>query len=175
MKFTKTTNIDASAEKVWEVFAHGFDDAYEWMASIPHSYGQDIGTRFEGARSAGRVCQLNADASGLKASEQFLAYDEEARRCTVRIDFVDTPRVFPVHYNELNFAVVDNAAGGSTVTWGFSSKIKTWGYVMWPVLRAGAPRFVGQIAEELAHYVETGTPHPRKVTAMEKASSRTRG
>ncbi len=169
MKFTKTVAIDATAAEVWAVFAHDFDNAHLWMASVPHSFGQDNGQWFDGASSAGRVCELQPDPSGLKASERFLAYDEAARTCTVRIDFVDTPRVFPVKYNSVDFAVVDNPDGGSTCTWAFSSRIKPWAYVMWPVLRSGASVFLGQIGEELKHYVETGQPHPRKVKALAKA------
>ncbi|NOX31134.1 MAG: SRPBCC family protein [Actinobacteria bacterium] len=172
MEFTRKITVNAPAEQVWAVFAHGFDDAHKWMASVPNSYGKENGTRFDGASSAGRVCQLQPDPSGLKASEQFLAYDESAKRCTVRIDFVDTPRVFPVRYNTVEFSVVDDAEGGSITTWGFSSKIKPWAFPMWPVIRLGAARFVTQIGEELAHYVETGSPHPRKVAASDGAEPR---
>jgi ligand-binding SRPBCC domain-containing protein len=37
MKFKKTTKIDAPVEEVWAIFAHGFDNAHEWMASVPNS------------------------------------------------------------------------------------------------------------------------------------------
>ena len=50
--------------------------------------------------------------------------------------------------------------------------IKPWAFVMWPAIRLGAARFVTQIGEELAHYVETGTPHPRKIAAMKKTEPR---
>jgi ligand-binding SRPBCC domain-containing protein len=172
MKFKKTMKVQAPAEQVWAVFAHGFDDAYKWMASIPNSYGKEIGSWFDDASTAGRVCQLQPDPSGLKASEQFLAYDESAKRCTVRIDFLDTPRVFPVRYNTVEFSVVDDAEGGSIMPWDFTSEIKPWAFPMWPVIRLGAARFITQIGEELAYYVETGTPHPRKIAALDQAEPR---
>ncbi len=175
MRLTKTVKINASAEDVWTRFAHDFDNAHEWMASVLHSYAKDNGDWFEGATSAGRVCELQPDPSGLKASEQFLAYDESTRTCTVRIDFVDTPRVFPVHYNTVDFSVTDDPDGGSTATWEFSSKLKPWAYVIWPAIRKGASVFLGQIAEELKHDIETGTPHPRKLAAQEKARARAMG
>ena len=31
-----------------------FDDADEWLSSVPRSYGQEHGTTLDGARSAGR-------------------------------------------------------------------------------------------------------------------------
>jgi ligand-binding SRPBCC domain-containing protein len=56
MEFKKTMKVQAPAEQVWAVFAHGFDDAYKWMASIPNSYGKENGAWFDDASTAGRVC-----------------------------------------------------------------------------------------------------------------------
>ncbi len=169
MRFVKKATVEASAADVWRVFAHGFDDAHEWMASVPHSYGKDNGEQFEGAESAGRVCELDSDPSGVKASEQFLAYDEAARTCTVRIDFLNTKIVFPVRYNLLDFSIVAVGDARSEMTWVFRSQIKPWAYLIWPLIRLGFGVFVGQIIEELTYYVEHGTPHPRKLKAMNKA------
>jgi hypothetical protein len=169
MKFVKQATVNASAEKVWQVFARDFDHAYTWMASIPHSYAQPNGELFEGAESAGRVCQLSADGAGMKASEKFLAYDEDAKTCTVRIDFVNTPAVFPVHYNTVEFSIVDAGKDRSEMTWRFRSQIKPLAYLIWPLIRLGFGVFVGQILEELKYYVENDAPHPRKIKAMKKA------
>lgn len=168
MKFTKKRTVTASADKVWRVFADEFDDAYKWMASIPHSYGQPNGEQFDGAESAGRVCELNGDSKGLKASEKFLAYDQAAKTCTVRVDFLNTPVVFPVQYNTVNFSVVELGADESEVTWEFHSEIKTWAYLIWPLVRIGFGVFIGQIMDELKFYVENDAPHPRKIQAMSK-------
>jgi len=172
VKFTKTKKVNASAEKVWEVFAHGFDDAHKWMASVPHSYSQTNGESFDGAQSDGRVCELSSNPDGMKASEQFLAYNEEQRTATVKIDFVDTAFFFPVKFNTLNFSLVEIDNNHSSMTWQFRSKIKPLGYLIWPFIRLGFGTFVGQIMEELKFYVENGTPHPRKLKAMEKAQSK---
>ncbi|MFT7624421.1 MAG: hypothetical protein ACI9WU_003608 [Myxococcota bacterium] len=168
MNFEKKATVSASAEKIWSVFAHDFDNAHKWMASIPHSYGKEVGAAFDGAETRGRVCELG-DPSGMKASEQFLAYDEDSKTCTVRIDFLNTPAVFPIRYNTLDFAVVDRGDNQSEMTFGFSSEIKPLAYLIWPLIRLGFGVFVGQIMEELQFYVENGTPHPRKVKALGKA------
>jgi hypothetical protein len=109
------------------VFAHDFDDAHEWMASIPHSYGKAVGEQFDGATSAGRVCELNDDPNGLKASEQFLDYDEKSKTCTIRVDFVNTPRLFPIHHNELTFSVTESGSGSCETTWAVRSQLKPHG------------------------------------------------
>lgn len=169
MRLTTTTAIGASADDVWRVFAHRFDRADEWMASVPRSYANDSGASFEGAHSTGRICELQPDGAGMKASERFVAYDDAGKVCSIRVDFVDAPPVFPVHHNALDFSVVDDPGGGSTATWAFGAKIKPWAYVMWPLLWRGMTVAWKELCEEFQHYVETGIPHPRKVAAIEKA------
>ena len=171
VQFTKTATVNASADKVWEVFAHGFNDAHKWMASVPHSYAQANGESFDGAESDGRVCELGQGPTGMKASEQFLAYNEENKTATVKIDFVDAPSFFPVKFNTLDFSLKEITDGKSEMTWKFRSDIKAFGFLMWPLLRLGFGVFIGQIMEELTFYVENGTPHPRKVKAMKKQAA----
>ena len=171
MKLIKKTKIDATAEAVWAVFAHGFDDADAWLSSVPRSYGDENAPGLEGAPSAGRICELQADGTGMKASERFVAYDEAAKTCSVRVEFVDPPPGFPVHHASLDFSVVDDPDRGSTATWAFGAKLKPWGYLMWPLLWKGFSGGWNEMCEELKHYVETGTPHPRKVAAIKKASA----
>jgi len=168
MRFTKKATLNASEEKVWNVFAHDFDNAHVWMASVPNSYAKANGEEFDGAQSAGRVCELNGP-KGIKASEQFLAYDEAAKTCTIQIDFVDTPFMFPVVRNTVDVSVVDAGNGQCEMTWGFRSQIKPLAYLMWPLLRLGFGVFIGQIVEELKFYVENDSPHPRKLKANKKA------
>ncbi len=171
MNLSKTTKIKATADEVWTLFAHRFEDADQWMSAAPRSYGQESGERFEGATSAGRIIEMQPDGKGMKASERFVAYDEAAKTCTVRVELIDAPRMFPIEHNSLAFSVVDDPDGGSTATWVFGAALKRWGYLMWPVLRMGMYTAWNQLCEEFQHYVETGTPHPRKVAAIEKASS----
>ena len=167
IKFTKTITVNASAAKVWEVFAHGFNDAHKWMASVPHSYAQTNGESFEGAHSQGRVCELNPNQKGIKASEKFLAYNEENMTATVQIDFVNTPFFFPVKFNTVEFSLLKMGEDQSKMTWKFRSNIKPLGFILWPLLRLGFGKFIQDIMEELQFYVENGVPHPRKIKAME--------
>jgi|TARA_B110000908_G_C10047876_1_gene354818 hypothetical protein len=168
VSFTKKTKVNASGDKVWAIFAHGFNDAHLWMASVPHSYAKTNGESFDGACSAGRVCELNPNQNGIKASEKFLAYNEENKTATVQIDFINTPFLFPVKFNTLNFSLLDTGTDQSEMTWEFRSTIKPLGLILWPLLRIGFGKFVGDIMEELKFYVENGTPHSRKIKAMKK-------
>lgn len=171
MKLSKTMNITAAADKVWEVFAHKFDQGDQWMAAVPRSYSNDGGKLFHGAKSTGRICEMKSDGTGMKASERFIAYDESGKTCTVKVDLLNAPGLFPLKYNSLEFSVIQDSDGGSTVQWIFGAKIKPWAYLMWPVLRMGMFKAWKELTEEFKYYVETGKPHPRKVTAMEKAKA----
>ena len=169
MKINKTMTVAATADQVWKVWAHDFNDAYQWMASVPYSYAVDHGKLFDGAQSAGRTCDLNDKPNGLKAIEQFLDYDEANKTATVRVDFENTPSGFPVRYNQVPVSIVDTADGQSEMTWRFQSHIKPWAVFMWPAVRKAFDVFVGQIMEELQYFVENGEPRPRKQKALAKA------
>jgi hypothetical protein len=168
VNLTKSAIVNADADKVWAIFAHGFNDAHKWMASVNHSFAKTNGESFEGCQSDGRVCELSSNKKGIKASEQFLAYSEENKTATVKIDFIDAPIFFPVKFNTLDFSLKQIGEGKSEMTWKFRSDIKAFGFLLWPLLRIGFGIFIGQIMEELKFYVENGSPHPRKLKAMGK-------
>jgi len=168
MNTTKVISIDASGDKIWQVFAHDFDNAYKWMASIPNSTGKDNGKKYEGASSAGRVCELDGNPNGMKAKESFLAYDDDKKTCTVLIEFLNTPFGFPLVQNVAEFYLSENDASQSVVTFSVTSTLKPLAFIIYPIIKFGFGFFIKQIVEELKFYVENGTPHPRKVKAMNK-------
>lgn len=170
MKYTTTTKINASANEVWRVFAHQFDEADQWISSVARSYGTDGGQKFAGATTTGRICEFKPDGSGMKVFERFVTYDEAAKTGRVHVDFIDPRRMLPMQSLSLDFTVSDDD-GGSTAVWGFGAAIKPFAKFMTPVLRIGITKAWRELAEELAYYVETGSPHPRKLAAIEKAQS----
>ena len=168
MKTTKTITINTTGDKVWEVFAHDFNNAYKWMASIPKSFGKDNGTQYPDCSSAGRVCELDNNPNGLKAKESFLSYSEEDRTCTVLIEFLNTPFGFPLVQNVAEFSLTEQGNNQSVVTFSVTSTLKPLAFIIYPIIKFGFGFFVKQIVEELKFYVENGTPHPRKIKAISK-------
>ena len=168
MKSTITITIDTAGNKIWDVFAHDFDNAYKWMASVPNSFGKDNGKKYEGSSSAGRVCDLDGNPKGMKASESFLAYDEEKKTCTVLIKFLNTPFGFPLVQNVADFSISEQSETQSVVTFSVTSTLKPLAFIIYPIIKFSFKFFVKQIVEELKFYVENGTPHPRKVKALNK-------
>lgn len=168
MKTTKIISINASADRVWDVFAHDFDNAYKWMASIPKSFGKDNGQHYEGCSSTGRVCELDSNPNGMKAQESFLAYNEECKSCTVLIEFLNTPFGFPLVKNVAEFSLVEQGKSQSVVTFSITSTLKPLAFMIYPLIKFGFGFLFQQILEELKFYVENETPHPRKVKAINK-------
>ena len=171
MKYETTTKIKASADKVWTVFAHQFDEAEQWISSVTRSYGTDRGEQFESATTTGRVCEFKSDGRGMKVFERFVVYDEAMKRASVRVDFIDPPWMLPMQSLSLDFHVSDDAGGGSTAVWRFGAAMKPLAKVITPVLKLSMKKAWSELAEELAYYVETGSPHPRKLAAIDKAKA----
>jgi hypothetical protein len=162
----KTINV--SAEKAWKTFAHDFDNAHEWMASIPSSYGENLGVKFEGSRSAGRVCELDTKKMGIKAVETIEAYNEAEKTIQIRIDFRNTPKLFPIKFNVATFKFITTGNDSCRIVFKVKIKLSLMGYMMYPLVRLGFPSAIGQMLEELYYFTKNGTPHPRKIKAIEK-------
>jgi len=160
------TTIHASAQHVWNIFAHDFENAYLWMSSVKHSYGKANGPAFPGARSQGRICELSNDPNGMHASESFLAYDENKRTATVRIEIRGGPAVAPIKVNIMDVVVTAEGENKATVDMTIRSQLKPAAYLFYPLVKMGILVFIRQIQEELKHYAELGKPHPRKVKAL---------
>ncbi|MCJ8312349.1 MAG: hypothetical protein HRU38_09080 [Saccharospirillaceae bacterium] len=165
---TKIITIETSSDKIWQIFAHDFDNAYKWMASVPNSVGHDNGKKYEGSSSAGRVCELDGNPKGMKAKESFLAYDEENKTCTVLIEFLNTPFGFPIVQNVAKFSLTQTSTKQSEVTFSVTSTLKPLAFIIYPIIKFGFGFFIKQIVEELKFYVENDTPHPRKIKAINK-------
>jgi len=172
MKIIKKTTIGEPADKVWKVFAHDFDSAGEWMSSVPNTYGKNLGKKFEGAKSSGRVCELDG---GISVSEPILAYDEVNKTLTLETFFSNAPPLVPILGNVVNFSVKDSGKNQSVVTWIIKPKLKPFAYLLYPLVKFGLGLFIGQIIGELKYFVENGKPHPRKLKAISKLQLATNG
>jgi hypothetical protein len=104
----------------------------------------------------------------MKASESFRAYDDEKKTCTVLIQFLNTPFGFPLVQNVANFSLSEHGNDQSVVTFSVTSTLKPFAFIIYPIIKLGFGFFIQQIIEELKFYVENGTPHPRKIKAIDK-------
>lgn len=172
MKTSGDIIVETNVDKVWEIFAHDFENAYKWMASVGHSYGKVNGEQFDGASSQGRVCELSDDPNGMRASESFLAYDEASKSATVRIEIQGGPAVVPIIVNIMDVIVVSTGENSARVSMTIRSQLKPFGYLIYPLVKIGLKSFIKQIQEELKYYAENDAPHPRKARAQQKRAAK---
>ena len=170
MQLKKELPVAVPADKVWQVFAHDFDNGHEWMSSVYKSYANtEGGSPLPGAKTYGRIVEMDPAGTGMKASETFVKYDESSKTCTVKVEMIGVPSVFPVDHMTLDFSVTKDGDKSSATTWNFEAALKPWGYILYPLLKFGMSKSWSEMAEELKYFVETGESHPRKIAAMKKA------
>ena len=82
MKITKTITVNTTAEKLWQLIGHNFDQAHLWMDPVPHSFGFGEGESSIGAPMEGRICHLSNNPNGAKAKEVLTHFDDANRSLT---------------------------------------------------------------------------------------------
>ena len=172
MKINGQQKSKASIEKIWKVFAVEFDTAYKWMSGVSFSYGEKIGNQIEEAHTEGRICQLNADGSGLKAVEDLMEFDEENKVIRVRVKFDGTPFGFPLKENRVRMSL-DKQGDITLINYEFESDLKPLAKLVYPLIRLGFGMFIKRVFEDLAYYSENGVPHPRKQKELKAVAATT--
>ncbi|MEO1011316.1 MAG: SRPBCC family protein [Bacteroidota bacterium] len=71
----KEINIDAPAEKLWEMVGPGFVEVYQWSSNVDFAKGQG-NSPFPGAVCDERFCELNVNGFS-NISEKLTSYNEE--------------------------------------------------------------------------------------------------
>jgi hypothetical protein len=160
--------VDASADAVWEVIGRRFDRIGDWATAIRASTAvEGPGPALPGAPFVARVCQ-----TGIRlvpaVTETLVAYDETARSLTYQTGGM--PGFVTLARNTWTVAPLDEHR--STV--GLRARFDTTGLLgllgRWIVL-AQTRRASRNIADDLRHYVETGTPSPRKQRQLRRIRS----
>jgi hypothetical protein len=150
--------VDAPAEAVWEVIAHRFDRIGDWATAIPTSTASGQPSTV-GTPITGRVCR-----TGLRrvpeVTETVVAYDEAHRTLTYQATaglpaFVTTAR------NYWRVTALDSER--TRVSFTAQVRIRgLFGRLAWWALLVQV-RYTGRhLLADLKHYVEHGTPSPRK-------------
>lgn len=168
MKMLIATKINTSAENTWKTLVHDFDSADRWLSAVPRVYGKDLGPRLEGAKSSGRVCELDSKPNGMKAYEHFLAIDEKNMTATIKVELKNAPAVVPFTSNVVEMTIQAGGPNQCTLTWRPIFVLKPMAYVFYPLVKLGLTLFIKQAMDELKYFLENGSPHPRKLKAMDK-------
>jgi len=160
---TQHVVVNASAEAVWEVVAGRFDRIGEWAAAIPASgvAAADVALVDLAAPVPARVCETGIRALP-RITETIVGFDSANRTLTYEAtegmpSFVTAARnTWTVTALSATRCRVDIVAEFSTR--GLLGRLAR-AAILARVLRDGR-----HLLEDLKHYVETGTPSPRKLS-----------
>jgi hypothetical protein len=150
--------VNATADAVWEVVAHRFDRIGDWATVIPSStaIAEPSGV---GAPVAGRVCHTGLRLAP-EVTETVVVYDDTARTLTYQAT-AGLPAFLAMARNHWQVTALD---GGRTEV-RFTAQVEVRGLVgrlSWWVLLLRVRRSGRHLLADLKHYVEDGTPSPRK-------------
>jgi hypothetical protein len=143
-----------------------------WSWVLGGAVGAAVDERWDRAQSAGRVCDLTAGTNPVQVSERFLAYDEANKTCTVEVVPTQAPKLMPFKKNVVEVEVSADGNGATDMKWVLTSTLSAHTYLFYPSFKLALGVFVRQIHQELKHFVETGTPHSRKVKATKKLAKK---
>lgn len=158
MKIKQTISINKSADDVWKIVAHDFDQAHRWMGPVPHSYELGNSESKTGAPMEGRMCQLSKDPNGAKAKEVITHYSEAGKTLTFEVTSVNVPAIVPLKKNTVQMTVRSTGINQSDVEWIASPQLKTLAYPFYPLLRLMLPVAFGKLLSGLKTYAEESAP-----------------
>ena len=171
MNITKTIQIEKSAAVVWQLLSEDFDKVYEWMSPVYRSYKIENEEPVEGASMSGRICEFTPNEGGFYAEERITGIDNENRKLTVEVLPKNAPKALPLVRNILELSVKDIGGDRSEVVWNTSPELKASFRLMKPLIKAGLAKSFGDVLEELKHFAEQGSQHPRKVKKAAKVAA----
>lgn len=165
MKVSQTLTINASADVLWSKLVDDFVPVHEWMASIKNSTARS-GPALPGAPAAGRNAEIGAGAPGTIMEETFTGLDKAEG--IIEFDTVlNAPNFNPIK-GWSNRIVLEPQGNQTKVIWSISVRLRLMGVLMsFPIKKSLTAGFLRSL-EEVAHIVETGEPHPRKVKNFEQ-------
>lgn len=158
MKITTEIIISKPALTVWEIVGNQFGSAHIWASALTHTEGS-------GRKMTEQVCEnRTCDIKGMgRISEKLLEFDSKNFALTYEVT-----NGFPF-FVERGINRWTMTEEGSSTRLQSVAEITTQGFVgvlMAPLMKMQMTGLMHRLLEDLKHFVETGEPHPRKVTAL---------
>ncbi|MEM7536448.1 MAG: SRPBCC family protein [Chloroflexota bacterium] len=161
----KELTVNASAEKVWRILAHEYDEISRWAVVIEQSTVADDLPTPDGAQVGGRVC--TAQGFG-QIKEKFVHYDEANMTYTYHA-VEGLPSFMKRAENTWSVRSIDTDANSTQAVIKSDSFVELSffpGIFLYPLMKWQIGRMGDRTFEELKYYIENDKPHPRKVKAQ---------
>ncbi len=167
---THSITVNASADHAWRIIGEDFVAVDRWMAANPTADAIP-GPALPGAPAKGRNFYLIKKLQPMHQEEVITAYNDAKRSISTCVTLRKTPKVMPMlgYIATVSVKAVDDSSctityTGEAVTKWFSKPMKGM------FTKSLHPGFLRGL-EELAHFIETGEPHPRKIEKIESEAA----
>ncbi|MEL6251401.1 MAG: SRPBCC family protein [Bacteroidota bacterium] len=159
---TTTIFIEAEPDKVWAVLAQDFAGIAEWSSGVSHAEG--FGSPIGSSPYSKRACEITA-AGFNDTQEEILEFDQTNYHLRYSL-FSGLPGFVKDAENIWEL----KPQNGGTYLFGKTSMRATgfMGFTMKGMMKTATRKALNNMAEELKYFLETGKPHPDKVSSNEK-------
>ncbi len=154
--------INATADHAWKVIGDDFVAVDKWMAANPTADTLQ-GPALPGAPARGRNSYMIKKFQPLYQEELITAYDPANRSVSTQVTLRKGPRLMPLLGYDAKVTVTAIDAGSCTISYEGTARTKWFSAPMKRMLTKSMHAGFLRGLEELAHFIETGEPHPRKV------------
>ena len=164
MEFKKNLNINATADRVWEVVAHDFDGVGMWSSGVASSGPNIDATVPDGATVGGRIC-ATPGFGDLK--ETFTEYSEENKQFTFVVSGM--PSFITLAQNTVQ--VQATGLESASVSLHIEMETNTLGRVMGPMFAIKLKTTLNTFLDELKVYIENDEVSSKKRKQLAKAAA----
>jgi hypothetical protein len=172
MTSTHTVNVKTSAAHAWKIIGEEFVPVDKWMEAI--SRADTIpGPALPGAPAKGRTSHLRGKFAHVYQSEVITAYSDAARTISTEVTIHNLPRMVPMKGYNATIVVKETGTESCSITYTGEARTKWFGRPMKNALTKSMDAGYLRGLEELAHYIETGEQHPRKVETVQADAAMT--
>ena len=154
--------INAPVGKVWQVLAEDFAAIGKWSSGVDYSEGSGAG--INGSKHTERACKISAVGFS-DTKERILQYDKNR---TLRYSLYHGLPGFVISA-ENTWTLEEINSNTTRIVGQTEMHVKgVMGFLFRGMMRNNLNRVLAEMAEEVKHYIENGTPHPHKLKAIAK-------
>jgi hypothetical protein len=151
----KELSIDKNVEEVWEIMGNKFTQVHLWSTNFKDSKPGGS-AKFQGIDYSERIT-ITERGETIQALD---AFDATTHSLAYHIS-KGAPGI--AKHASAAWSLKSEGANKTTVVLAFDMETKGFlGFLMTPLIKKGMEKAAVEIAEDLKHYVENGTPSPRK-------------
>ena len=164
MEFKKNLNINATADRVWDVVAHDFDRVGMWSSAVDSSRPNIDAAVPHGATVGGRICATPGFGD---LRETFTEYSEENKQFTFVVSGM--PSFITLAQNTVQVRSTD--PDGASVSLHIQMETNALGKVMGPMFAIKLKTTLNTFLDELKVYIENDEVSSKKRKQLAKAAA----